>query len=174
MAYIKLSDSTYPITEDQIREANPQTSYPRPMPAEVPEYAWVYLSAQPTFDSLTQEAVEIAPVQVEGVWTQQWVVSDLDAGTVAINQTQAEASRVASLWQAAHDVEYAAISGSAIGLITIGLMTGKPKCAAVQNWIKALWAEYYARKFGGSANTDFSAFAACPHSVPELMAEVGV
>ena len=87
---------------------------------------------------------------------------------------QIEAQRVASLWQAAHDYESAEISGSAVGLLAMGVMQGKPKCTAVQNWIKGVWTEYYIRKAGVSTDTDYSCCGACPYTVPELMEELGL
>lgn len=80
--------------------------------------------------------------------------------------------RIAALWQAAHDLEFASISGSAIGLITMGVMSGKPKAIAVQAWIKDIWSLYYERKAGTSSDCDYSSVGACPHSVPELMLEL--
>jgi len=86
-----------------------------------------------------------------------------------------EYKRIAALWQAAHDMEYASISGSAIGLITMGVMTGKPKAIAVQAWIKSIWTEYYTRKATGSTDYDFATIAGpCPYTVPELMVELGI
>lgn len=85
-----------------------------------------------------------------------------------------EASRVAQLWQAAHDYEYAQVSGSAIGLLAMGVMQGLPKCLAVQGWIKTIWTEYYTRKATGSTDYSFGVAGACPHTVPELMLELGV
>lgn len=82
--------------------------------------------------------------------------------------------REATLWQAAHNYEFAQISGSAIGLLAMGVMTGKPKCIAVQNWIKGIWTTYYTRKATGSTDYDFSVAGLCPHTVPELMEELGV
>lgn len=84
-----------------------------------------------------------------------------------------EAKRIASLWQAAHDYEYAEISGSAVGLLAIGVMQGKPKCIAVQNWIHGIWAEYYTRKAGTSTDTDYSVCGTIPHTIPEIMNELG-
>ena len=43
-------------------------------------------SAAPTFDPVTQSISELPPTEVDGVWTQQWEVVDLDAGTIAANQ----------------------------------------------------------------------------------------
>lgn len=133
------------------------------------------LVTPPPFDPVTQARAETDAALVNGIWTQQWAVTALDAGTVAANQAAFDEQRIAALWQAAHDLEYAAISGSAIGLITMGVLQGKPKCLAVQAWIKSIWTEYYTRKAGTSTDCDFATVAgACPHSVPELMVELGV
>ena len=83
-----------------------------------------------------------------------------------------EAQRTASLWQAAHDYEYAAISGSAIGLLALGVIQQTPKCIAVQAWLKSIWVEYYTRMANGSTNYDFSFAGGIPYSIPELIAEV--
>ena len=83
-----------------------------------------------------------------------------------------DSDRISKLWQAAHDYEYAQISGSAIGLLTMGAMQAKPKCLAVRAWIDAIWAEYYSRKSSGSDNFDFSSVGPCPYTVPELSAEL--
>lgn len=110
----------------------------------------------------------------------------LPAGCVQITDEEALAISVASitpltseqlitaLWQAAHDYEVAEISGSAVGLLAMGVLQGKPKCTAVQNWIKGIWTEYYTRKAGTETSTDYSVCGACPYTVPELMAELGV
>ena len=133
------------------------------------------LVGQPAFDLITKTVAEGDPALVNGEWVQQWLVSDLPPEVVAVNQARVEATRQMNLWQAAHDLEYASISGSAIGLITMGVLGGKPKCLAVQAWIKSIWTEYYVRKAGTSTDTDFAAVAgSCPHSVPELMVELGV
>jgi len=53
-------------------------------------------------------------------------------------------------------------------------MQGKPKCLEVQMWIKSIWTEYYIRKANLTEDYDFSSFGPCPHTVPELMAELGL
>lgn len=96
------------------------------------------------------------------------------APTVPVEETYQK------LWQAAHDYEYVQISGSAIGLITLGLIQGKPKCAAVQAWIRSIWTLYYMRKAAVTTAPpldvvfDFTSVGPCPYSVPELMAELGM
>jgi hypothetical protein len=82
------------------------------------------------------------------------------------------------LWQAAHDFEYAEVSGSAIGLVTMGVIQAKPKCLAVAAWQKSIWTLYYQRKAlalaGRDVSLDFSSCGAIPHTIPELMEEVGI
>ncbi len=101
------------------------------------------------------------------------VIEDMDPAS-ASSLAAAESTRIAMLWQAAHDYEFAQVSGSAIGLLAMGVMQGLPKCLAVQAWIKSIWTLYYTRKAMGEASTDFSSCGMCPYSVPELMAELGV
>ena len=82
------------------------------------------------------------------------------------------------LWKAANDFQSGQISGAAIGLLTIGVLAQKPKCTAVQAWIKSVWVEYYNRKAGVSlqnnVNLDFSICGNIPYTVPELMEEVSI
>jgi len=85
-----------------------------------------------------------------------------------------ETERVQAIWQGAHDYEYAQISGSAIGMLAIGILQQLPKALAVQGWIQTIWTEYYTRKATGSFDADYSLIGPIPHSVPELMAELGV
>lgn len=108
-------------------------------------------------------------VKADGIW------SEIDGWLAARQEklyVENETKRVALLWQAAHNYEYTQISGSAVGLITIGLLKQKPKCTAVQEWITSIWNLYYERKENGSSDVDFSCCGAIPYTVPELMAEV--
>ena len=173
--YVKIVEggvAGYPYYLYQLKADFPDTSFPNPPELADLTVFGVYAvveSPEPSFDSATQRVTEAEPMLVNGEWTQQWSVVDLSPEEVATK----DAGRIAALWQAAHDIEYDAISGSAVGLLTMGVMQGKPKCVAVQAWIKDLWALYYQRKFGGSSDTDFSPVGGCPHTVPELMEELG-
>lgn len=84
---------------------------------------------------------------------------------------------IESLWQSAHDYEYGYISGTAIGMLTMGVMQSKPVSLAIQNWIVSIWALYYQRKSLVTAEYDaalydFSSAGPMPHTVPELMGEI--
>lgn len=57
----------------------------------------------PIYDSLSQIATEIDPVQINGVWTQQWAVTNKDAGVSAalLQQLKAEKNIAINDWRAA-------------------------------------------------------------------------
>lgn len=72
--YINLETKRYHITEQDIRLANPNTSYPVPFP--VPDgHAWVFATPQPTINPITQMVREIDPELTDkGHYEQRWVV----------------------------------------------------------------------------------------------------
>ncbi len=73
--YINTATGQYPFSEQDIREALPNTSFSIPFvpPAE---YAYVFPYPRPTFDPLIRVAREIAPeLTVAGTWEQRWTVA---------------------------------------------------------------------------------------------------
>ena len=69
--YIKLSNQSYPLTDAQVREQNPNVSGPMPYPG----YAWVFPTPQPSYNAVTQMVRETAPVlTAKGTWEQTWQV----------------------------------------------------------------------------------------------------
>jgi hypothetical protein len=90
---------------------------------------------------------------------------------------QLQAQNVQALWQAATDYQESFISGAAYGLLTMGVMQGKPKSLAVMAWINSVWALYYQRKptvtyTWDQTLMDFSSCGDMPCSVPDLLSEV--
>lgn len=80
--YLRLPNQ-YPYPLDQLRRDYPNTSFPAQLGAALLAEYDVYpvaLTVQPAFDAATQCINELAPVQVDGVWTQQWTVRDLTPG----------------------------------------------------------------------------------------------
>lgn len=81
MMYCHLTDTgaeRYTITD--LRRAYPQILFPAvPSLIELATYGVypVTLTAQPAYDQATQTVEESTPVQIDGVWTQQWNVRDL-------------------------------------------------------------------------------------------------
>lgn len=74
--YIRLSDNFYPLSEQEIRAAFPNTSFATPFNPD--GYAVVFPVPQPTFDQCSQKCTEQPPVlTVKGTWQQVWLVTDL-------------------------------------------------------------------------------------------------
>ena len=72
--YINTQTNQFSITERDIRNLNPNTSFPSPFIAP-DEYAVVFPAPQPTHDPIIQAAREIAPVLTpKGHYEQQWEV----------------------------------------------------------------------------------------------------
>ena len=182
MPYINKTTHQYPVSEADIKAENPNTSFASPFIAP-DEYALVFPAPQLPYDSLTQTIREIEPYKtVKGNYEQQWEVIDLEPEQIVINEAKkAEqdnktiVDKVESLWAAANAYTTGFISGVAIGILTIGVLQGKPKSLAVSAWSKVIWDEYYIRKAGitvdSNLNLDFSSFGPIPYTIPELSEE---
>ncbi len=72
--YINTATNQYPVSEQDIRSAFSNTSFS--VPFQPPEdYAVVFASPQPIYDTITEYPREIAPVLTnKGIWEQQWEV----------------------------------------------------------------------------------------------------
>ena len=79
--YIKITDGTPKrYSTGELRRDNPQVSFPRNIPnATLAEYGVYPLTPtdRPDYDPTTQTISEGTPVEVDGVWTQQWEIRDL-------------------------------------------------------------------------------------------------
>ena len=107
--YIRLSDSFYPLTEQDIRNAFPNVSFPTPFAAE--GYAVVFPTPAPAVDWY-HAAREIAPVLTsKGTWAQAWEVVDVP------RTPEEEAERLAQA-KAAKSAEILTGSDAAMNAIT--------------------------------------------------------
>jgi hypothetical protein len=90
--YLKLETLTQ-CTEQEIRLAFPNTSFPQPFVA--PDgYAVLFAAPQPTYDPITQSVRQGTPVLTDkGHWEQTWEVVDLDAEAIAANKAVQAAAR---------------------------------------------------------------------------------
>jgi hypothetical protein len=91
--YINTTTQQYPVSESEIRDAHPNTSFA--LPFSPPEsYAWVFPAPQPAFDAVTHGVREIAPALTsKGTWEQRWETFALDPDVVTANQA-ARAQRI--------------------------------------------------------------------------------
>ncbi len=72
--FLRLSDNQWPFTEQDLDPLmkKPNVNF---KPNEV-EYVEPVPLAKPSINEMTQEVVEAHPVELDGVWTQQWSVVD--------------------------------------------------------------------------------------------------
>jgi len=89
--YIDKDTGAYPLTEAQIQELNPMTMAAHHLDC----YALVERSEAPEHNADTHKPVEIEPVEIDGVWRQQWSVVPLNAVELAERERQREAEAAA-------------------------------------------------------------------------------
>lgn len=72
--YINIITNQYPVSEQDIRAAFTNTSFPEIFqPPE--DYVFVFASPQPVYNTVTEYTREIAPILTnKGTWEQQWEV----------------------------------------------------------------------------------------------------
>lgn len=93
MAYINTETGQYPVSEQQIRNLFPNTSFPAQFIPPEP-YAWVFPTPAPGYNPVTQRLVEDNPALTsKGHWEQNWDIANLSAAEIAANQAVA-ATRV--------------------------------------------------------------------------------
>lgn len=183
MAYIHKTLLTYPVSEQEIRAANPSISFPAVFTHD--DYAWVFSTPKPAYNPLTQKIVAVQPILNQlGKYEEAWEIIALPPEDVDINtqldvqrKAESKAANIEQLWRAAHDYEFARINGMAIGMLTVGVIANKPKSLAVKTWSKQIWDLYYTRKAlitetMDAALLDFTSVGEMPHGVPELTQEV--
>lgn len=96
MNYINKITGDYPVTEADIRLANPSTSFSTPFMAPE-EYAVVFAAPIPTFDPMKEMVRETVPLKsAKGHWEQVWVVETLPTEAVEVNLSSARAAQ----WEA--------------------------------------------------------------------------
>jgi hypothetical protein len=85
-------------TIGQLRRDNPQTSFPKDVPNEILASYDVYPVKRvpaPPYNELTQFIRVVDPVQIDGVWTQQWEKLDLPVAQQIENLKAARATAYA-------------------------------------------------------------------------------
>ncbi|MDC2858584.1 hypothetical protein [Delftia sp. DT-2] len=85
--YIDKETGDYPLNISQIQERHPLTM----MAHNLMRYALVERSEPPEHNADTHKPVEIEPVEIDGVWRQQWSVVPLNAIELAEREAEAAA-----------------------------------------------------------------------------------
>lgn len=96
MNYINTQTQQYPLSEYEVKSANPNTSFSDVFSAP-PGYAPVEPADPPAYDPVAQILRESIPALTSGKWVQQWEVVDLDASAVAANLASLNAPRKSAI-----------------------------------------------------------------------------
>jgi hypothetical protein len=89
--YINIETGQYPLSVVQIQGLHPMTM----MAQHLECYALVEPSDMPAYDADTHKPVEVDPVQIDGVWRQQWSVVPLSEEELGELQRQREEAAAA-------------------------------------------------------------------------------
>ena len=92
--YINTETSTYPVSEQQIKDLTPQMSYPSPFIAPHP-FVWVFPSPSPGYDSENEYIEEGFPENIDGQYYQAWEVKSKWASPEEAAQAAAEKLAIA-------------------------------------------------------------------------------
>lgn len=91
--YVNKIKNAYPYSALQLKQDNPQVSFPKDMPDSLLATWGVYpvkSSNPPYFNSLTHKLVEGTPIESDGEWLQQWAIIPLSKDEVLTNISQVQ------------------------------------------------------------------------------------
>lgn len=107
MAYLNTDTRQYPLSEMDIKLANPNTSFPHPFSPGYP-YVWVFPTPVPAHDPMAERVVETTPEAVNDTWQQRWQVvprfvdyTDAQGTLVTAAEQEAQARAATAQAQAA-------------------------------------------------------------------------
>lgn len=115
MIYVKTLGNQveiYPYSVQQLISDNPDTSFPATVTDELLSEFSVFPvvpTNPPTYDSVTQNLVELNPALVEGVWVQQWEVIAATPEEIAQRKEQLAQENKALGKQILSDTDWTAI-----------------------------------------------------------------
>lgn len=88
MRYFNIKTKEYPLSELDIKQRNPNISFPEDF-SNIPEdYVVVNYFSSPAFNPLTEYPEEATPVEIQGEWFQSWVIKSLSEEIVQRNILQ--------------------------------------------------------------------------------------
>lgn len=86
---LNIETMEWPVYEGEMHLRYPETCFPNPLINPPEPYVWVQDVDMPSYNWLTQGISEEIPHQTDGVWYRTWVIYDLDASQIAVNENAA-------------------------------------------------------------------------------------
>lgn len=89
MMYLKIigNDMVYPYSILDLKQENPQVSFPSVVSSELHNEFNVFElveTTRPTFDSIYEDLNELSPIYIDNIWTQQWEVVPASPEDIAV------------------------------------------------------------------------------------------
>lgn len=112
MAYIHKMLNTYPVSEQEIRAANPSMSFPAVFTHN--DYAWVFSAPKPAYNPLTQKIVVVQPTLNQlGNYEEAFKVVALNTSELAAIESELPARKARLITKIDRDVDsvYEALLG---------------------------------------------------------------
>lgn len=105
MPYIHKTSLTYPVSEQEIRAANPSMSFPAAFAHA--DYAWVFSTPKPAYNPLTQKVVTVQPTLNQlGNYEEAFEVVALNAGELAAIEAELPARKARLITKIDSDVDF--------------------------------------------------------------------
>lgn len=124
MPYIQKITKQYPVSEADIKAANPNTSFANPFVAP-DEYALVFPAPQLPYNSMTQTIREIEPYKTaKGNYEQQWEVTDLASEQIETIATATLASKRTTLMCSPRQIRQALTAAGLREAVEAGIAGG--------------------------------------------------
>lgn len=135
--YINTQTMAYPVTQQQIQQEYPNTSFPTPfVPPE--GYAPVLETPQPTYNPITQIVQQTTPIETEGQWYQVWTVVDLDPEQIEYNENQAKQNNKAQASQLLTATDWTTIPDVSDPAVSNPYLVNSAEFAAYRSQVRAI------------------------------------
>jgi hypothetical protein len=135
--YINTETMAYPVSQQQIQEAFPNTSFPIPFVAP-PPYMPVFDSPQPSYDPYTQYVQQTTPELTDGQWYQAWVVLELTPEQQAAYVAQVQQQTTATAQQLLSATDWTAIASVADPAVSNPYLTNQAEFLSYRSTVRNL------------------------------------
>jgi len=135
--FINTQTMAYPVSQQQIQEAFPNTSFPTPFVAPAP-YEPVFDSPQPSYDPATQYVQQTTPVQTNNQWYQAWQVLALSAEQQAQYIANLQAQTSATAQQLLSATDWTAIASVADPALSNPYLSNQAEFLSYRSQVRAI------------------------------------
>jgi len=135
--FINTQTMAYPVSQQQIQDEYPNTSFTTPFVAPAP-YEPVFDSPQPSYDPATQYVQQTTPVQTNNQWYQAWQVLALSAEQQAQYIANLQAQTSATSQQLLSATDWTAIASVADPALSNPYLSNQAEFLSYRSQVRAI------------------------------------